>query len=352
MSLERPTAPDPYDLLPSKPSFTLESDEVTDGEKMDASFVAPWPAARTTIRRTCAGRASRRRPRASSVTCFDPDAPTHSGFWHWVLVNLPASTTELASGAGSGGELPEGAFHVRNDYGEKAWGGAAPPEGDPPHRYVFAVHALDVEKLERHRGRLAGVRRLQPGLPHAGARRDPAAVRRLILWRRRRLDRRGGAGAAALVAFVAVPAYSAFDSIYSLVWGQDILRGRQADLRRLPRADPAPAVGRALDLLAPLGRGRQPARSSASASPGFVALVVRRLPLRRGGLRRAVGWVFALLLLSRLDYGFLAARGYIDVPFLALVVWAAALEAEEPRAAARSGRCWPRPGCCARRRGC
>ena len=63
-------------------------------------------------------------------------------------MNLPARTTELASGAGSGGELPEGAFHVRNDYGEKAWGGAAPPEGDPPHRYVFAVHALDVDKLD------------------------------------------------------------------------------------------------------------------------------------------------------------------------------------------------------------
>ena len=65
-----------------------------------------------------------------------------------MLVNVPADVTELPSGAGSGGALPAGAFHVANDYGEKAWGGAAPPEGDPPHRYVFAVHALDTDKLD------------------------------------------------------------------------------------------------------------------------------------------------------------------------------------------------------------
>ena len=83
-----------------------------------------------------------------AITCFDPDAPTGSGFWHLVLLDVPVSVTELATGAVSGDKpgLPSGAFCVRNDYGVKAFGGAAPPAGET-HRYVFAVHALDVADL-------------------------------------------------------------------------------------------------------------------------------------------------------------------------------------------------------------
>jgi Raf kinase inhibitor-like YbhB/YbcL family protein len=83
------------------------------------------------------------------VTCFDPDTPSGKGFWHWVLFDLPAEVTELPSGAGSPGSqgLPAGAAHARNGYGEKAYGGAAPPRGDKPHRYIFTVYALDRDQL-------------------------------------------------------------------------------------------------------------------------------------------------------------------------------------------------------------
>jgi len=83
------------------------------------------------------------------VTVYDPDAPTGSGWWHWVVYDIPATAKGLAQGAGSGkADLPEGAKQGKTDFGAPGFGGACPPPGDKPHRYVFTVYALKVDKLD------------------------------------------------------------------------------------------------------------------------------------------------------------------------------------------------------------
>ena len=132
-------------------AMTLKSTDIREGEPMDKVFSFNGFG--------CSG--DNRSPQLSwqdlpagtksvAITAYDPDAPTGSGWWHWLVVDLPAGTSELSANAGAKGSstLPAGARQMRNDYGAFAWGGMCPPPGDKPHRYIFTVHALSVDRID------------------------------------------------------------------------------------------------------------------------------------------------------------------------------------------------------------
>ena len=142
---------DHFARLPEVPTFQVTSTTLVDGGTMpprsmsgifgvpggeDISPQLSWSGAPSGTK-------------SYAVTAYDPDAPTGSGFWHWAVVDIPASVTDLPEGAGSedGAGLPAGAFQLGNDAGSSRFIGAAPPSGHGPHRYFFVVHALDVETL-------------------------------------------------------------------------------------------------------------------------------------------------------------------------------------------------------------
>ena len=142
---------DPYAALQAlkpMPSFSLTSADFADGEPLPLSLRA-------------SGRgAGDRSPQLSwsgfppatqsfAVSCFDPDAPSGSGWWHWAVANIPASVTSLDADAGEPGglKLPHGALVLRNEYGDRRYVGSGPPPRTGVHRYFFVVHALDVARL-------------------------------------------------------------------------------------------------------------------------------------------------------------------------------------------------------------
>jgi Raf kinase inhibitor-like YbhB/YbcL family protein len=83
-----------------------------------------------------------------ALTMYDADAPTGSGWWHWLIVNIPTSSKQIVSDASGKHLLPKGAVETMTDYGTASFGGACPPEGDKAHNYTFTLHALDVDKLD------------------------------------------------------------------------------------------------------------------------------------------------------------------------------------------------------------
>lgn len=145
MNFERPLTPDPYDLLPPVPSFILHSTDLLDGARMPDIHTAD--GGNESPQLSWEGF-----PDATEgfvLTCFDPDAPTPSGYWHWTVIDLDSSITSLERGAGQSDlTLPAAATHIRSDGNSFSYEGAAPPLGDRDHRYIFAIHALDVPTFE------------------------------------------------------------------------------------------------------------------------------------------------------------------------------------------------------------
>ena len=139
---------DPFAGQPDVPGFTVESTSFSNGEALPAKYtsgkmgmpggmdISPellWSGAPDDTK-------------SFAVTCFDADAPTGSGWWHWAVMDIPATVTELPERAGeeSGNRLPEGAMQLRNDGGTLGYIGPAPPAGHGVHHYYFTVYALDV----------------------------------------------------------------------------------------------------------------------------------------------------------------------------------------------------------------
>ncbi|MGR4010152.1 YbhB/YbcL family Raf kinase inhibitor-like protein [Leucobacter sp. 1207-22] len=139
----------PYALMRQVPEFTLTSATIQAGEPMPAELYAEYAGG------------SNQSPQLSwsdvpegtqsfAITAYDPDAPTGSGFWHWAVANIPADVRELQVNAGAlgGAGLPTGAYMLRNEKGEPAFTGAAPPEHTGVHHYWFVVHALNVAHID------------------------------------------------------------------------------------------------------------------------------------------------------------------------------------------------------------
>src|ERR1700691_6300337 len=144
-------APVTFAFFPDVATFDVTSSDVADGETLANAQVANFMGySGDNLSPQLSWSGFPAETKSFAITVHDPDAPTGSGFWHWLAVNIPADVNELASGASSKtlDELPNGLLQLRNDAGTRGYVGAAPPPGDVPHRYVHTVHALDVERLD------------------------------------------------------------------------------------------------------------------------------------------------------------------------------------------------------------
>ncbi|WP_198435618.1 YbhB/YbcL family Raf kinase inhibitor-like protein [Moritella sp. F3] len=143
-------------------SFTLSSQDIAQGQFMSKTqefngFGCSGGDVSPHLKWTNAPKGTK----SFAITAYDPDAPTGSGWWHWQVVNIPVTVTEIPADAGNTktNRAPSGSTQIQNDYGSRGFGGVCPPEGHGVHHYRFTIHALSVEKLalpEDASGALAG----------------------------------------------------------------------------------------------------------------------------------------------------------------------------------------------------
>jgi Raf kinase inhibitor-like YbhB/YbcL family protein len=132
-------------------NFSVESAEVKPNSKIaDAHVFKGFGCEGGNVSPALAWKNAPAGTKSFALTVYDPDAPTGSGWWHWVMFNIPADTTSLPAGAGEvmSGKAPKAAVQSRTDFGKSGYGGPCPPKGDKPHHYVFTLYALKVDKLE------------------------------------------------------------------------------------------------------------------------------------------------------------------------------------------------------------
>jgi len=140
----------PVAVLAAGP-FTLESAEVKPGSKIaEVQVFKGFGCEGGNVSPSLAWKNAPADTKSFAITVYDPDAPTGSGWWHWLVFNIPASVTSLPAGAGdpAAGKTPAGAVQSKTDFGKAGYGGPCPPKGDKPHRYVFTVYALKADKID------------------------------------------------------------------------------------------------------------------------------------------------------------------------------------------------------------
>jgi Raf kinase inhibitor-like YbhB/YbcL family protein len=171
-------SPDPYSFLPEVPVFVLRSNDISDGHALplaQRSGIFGSPGEDRSPHLTWQGHPAG--TRSFVVTCYDADAPTGRGFWHWTVYDVPALISELPAGAGDegGASLPAGAKMPANDAGLRKYLGASPPPGHGSHRYFFVVHAVDTDSMDIEC--LAGVARFSSLRSHTSPRHTDTYLR-------------------------------------------------------------------------------------------------------------------------------------------------------------------------------